>query len=88
MLQLDRKKPQAPKSQIEEPQVPYQNLSTPQALGELNVHLQSLSYIEGYSPSWVDLAVHAKVPQPVLSSYPHVSRWYGHISAIKGSIQV
>ena len=80
--------PPTPKTESPKAQSPFQNLSSPETLAKLNSHLQSNSYIDGYSPSHLDLTVHVSVPKPVLSSYPHVNRWYQHISAIGSSIQV
>ncbi|XP_057369293.1 probable serine--tRNA ligase, cytoplasmic isoform X1 [Daphnia carinata] len=86
-MKLERKKPPVPKSESLEARGAYQNLSSPQTLENLNSHLQSHSYIDGYTPCHLDVAIHASMPKPVLSSYPHINRWYHHISAIKGSIQ-
>ena len=66
----------------------FHNLSNPQNLEKFNSHLQLHSYVEGYSASYGDLVVHSTVPKAVLSSYPHIKRWYFHISAIADSIQV
>lgn len=88
LLQLELKMPPAPKTESQEAKSPFQNLSSPQTLEQLNCHLQSHSYIDGYSPSHLDLVVHLSVPKPVLSSFPHINRWYQHISAIGNSIQV
>lgn len=89
MLQLERKLPTAPKkAESQEAKCPFQNLSSPQTLEKLNCHLQSHSYVDSYTPSYMDLIVHISVPKPVLSSYPHINRWYHHISAIGSSIQV
>ncbi len=88
LLQLERKMPPTPKTESPEAQSPFQNLSSPQTLERLNSHLQLNSYIDGYSPSHLDLNVHVSVPKPVLSRYPHINRWYHHISAIGSSIQV
>lgn len=52
-------------------------------LSELNEILESFSYVGGYTPTQADLSVtnllaEADVP---LSKYPHISRWYSHISS-------
>ena len=94
--QLERKKPAAkqqssseakpaaavPQSKVSE----FQNLSSPKALEQLNSHLQCNSYIDGHTASEADVLVHKLVPKPVLSSFPHVKRWYMHIGAISDSI--
>ena len=87
-FQLERKNPPTPKTESPEAKSPFQNLSSPQNLENLNSHLQSHSYIDGYTPNHLDLLVHGSVPKPVLSSYPHINRWYHHIIAIQSSIQV
>ena len=88
VFQLERKNPPTPKTESPKAESPFQNLSTPQNLENLNSHLQSHSYIDGHTSSHLDLLVHGSVPKPVLSSYPHINRWYHHIIAIQGSIQV
>lgn len=52
-------------------------------LSELNEKLEHFSYIEGYSPTKADLSVmkHIVEANLSLSKYPHVSRWYYHMSS-------
>ena len=88
MMQLERKKPPTPKNESQVAKSLFHNLSSPKTLEELNSHLQTHSYVDGYFSSSLDLRVHVSVPKQVLNSYPHVCRWYHHISAIGDSIQV
>lgn len=60
------------------------DLSSSNGLKSLNDFLASASYIKGFSASKADLDVYVNVNANVdASAYPHVSRWYSHISALK-----
>ncbi|KIY44865.1 hypothetical protein FISHEDRAFT_19311, partial [Fistulina hepatica ATCC 64428] len=49
---------------------------------KLNAHLESRSYIEGYTPSQADVLVFKAITSaPDASTYPHVARWYSHIQS-------
>lgn len=52
-------------------------------ISELNETLQHFSYIEGYTPTKADLSVmkHIVESNLSLSKYPHVLRWYYHMSS-------
>jgi len=51
-------------------------------LKQLEEHLATRSYIQGYTPSQADVGVYnaLKTP-PSASEYPHVARWYTHIKS-------
>ncbi len=67
------------------PQAPpaWRDLGRPESLARLNAHLELNSYIEGFKFGSADSAVHRLVPQPVLPSFPHISRWYRHIAQVQ-----
>ncbi|CDO77480.1 hypothetical protein BN946_scf184902.g14 [Trametes cinnabarina] len=51
-------------------------------LANLDSHLASRSYVEGYTPSQADVVVYKAISSaPDASAYPHVSRWYNHIKS-------
>ncbi|KAG8215336.1 hypothetical protein J3R82DRAFT_8930, partial [Butyriboletus roseoflavus] len=50
-------------------------------LNALEQHLAARSYVEGYTPSQADVHVYKAVAVPIPSSYPHVARWYSHITS-------
>eukprot|EP00850_Spirogloea_muscicola_P019752 SM000198S05323 [mRNA] locus=s198:198061:200522:+ [translate_table: standard] len=62
----------------------FRNLSSPEGLKALDVHLFTRSYITGYQASRDDLAVYS-VLKGVPSEYVNAARWYKHISALLGS---
>jgi len=49
-------------------------------LKKLNQHLESRSYIDGYTPSQSDVVLFDAIPS-VDKKYPHVSRWLAHIKS-------
>ncbi|PCH43192.1 hypothetical protein WOLCODRAFT_25778 [Wolfiporia cocos MD-104 SS10] len=50
-------------------------------LAKLEAHLATRSYVEGYTPSQADVHVFKAISStPNVSAYPHVARWYTHIS--------
>ncbi|KAL0574036.1 Translation elongation factor 1 beta [Marasmius crinis-equi] len=49
-------------------------------LKKLEEHLQTRSYIEGYTPSQADVHVFKAIANPD-SSYPNVTRWHKHIAS-------
>ncbi|CAE6510776.1 unnamed protein product [Rhizoctonia solani] len=51
-------------------------------LKQLNEHLATRSYIEGYTPSQADVGVLKSVGSaPDKTTYPHAARWYAHIKS-------
>ncbi|KAF8549839.1 hypothetical protein OG21DRAFT_1514753 [Imleria badia] len=50
-------------------------------LSALEQHLATRSYVEGYTPSQADVHVYKAVTAPIPSTYPHVARWYSHITS-------
>ncbi|CAE7222082.1 unnamed protein product [Rhizoctonia solani] len=51
-------------------------------LKQLNEHLATRSYIEGYTPSQADVGVLNSVGSaPDKTTYPHAARWYAHIKS-------
>ena len=59
-------------------------------LSELNEILEQFSYIEGYTPTKADLHVvkHTVAADLSLSKYPHVLRWYCHMSSFSEAERV
>ncbi|KAB5595709.1 Elongation factor 1-beta [Ceratobasidium theobromae] len=50
-------------------------------LKQLNEHLETRSYVEGYTPSQADVGVYNSVGSaPDKTTYPHAARWYAHIT--------
>ncbi|KAG4302468.1 hypothetical protein PCANB_001285 [Pneumocystis canis] len=60
------------------------NLASKEGLLTLNTFLKDKSYISGYTPSQADVSVFSeiKIP-PSAKEFPHLSRWYTHISSYK-----
>lgn len=53
--------------------------------GDLENHLATRSYIEGYSSSSADFSIFASLPSvPPQASAPNAFRWYLHIAALSG----
>ncbi|KAG9310951.1 hypothetical protein JVU11DRAFT_8825, partial [Chiua virens] len=50
-------------------------------LSALERHFATRSYVEGYTPSQADVHVYKAITSPVPSTYPHVARWYSHITS-------
>ncbi|KAF8609877.1 hypothetical protein BDV93DRAFT_517104 [Ceratobasidium sp. AG-I] len=51
-------------------------------LKQLNEHLATRSYVEGYAPSQADVGVFTAVGSaPDKATYPHAARWYAHIKS-------
>lgn len=62
----------------------FKRLDTPTGLAVLNEYLLDHSYISGVQPSKADAVVYASLAQrggAALTSYPHLARWYRHISS-------
>jgi len=58
------------------------NLKTDAGLAQLNDFLASRSYVEGYQPTSADVDVHKAISKlPDAKKYPHVARYYNHISS-------
>lgn len=60
---------------------PKSHPSTEAGLKELNGHLATNSYIEGFSPSKADNSVFVHLNNDVSSAFPHVRRWANHIAS-------
>jgi len=58
--------------------VEFKDLTTDAGLTQLNTHLSTRSYVEGFKPSGADISAASKVG-PVDAKYVHVSRWLNHI---------
>ncbi|OCH92539.1 hypothetical protein OBBRIDRAFT_791141 [Obba rivulosa] len=51
-------------------------------LSQLEAHLASRSYVEGYTPSQADVHVFKAITSaPDAAAFPHVARWYKHIAS-------
>jgi len=51
-------------------------------LKQLEEHLSTRSYIDGYEPSQSDVGVYTSLGKaPDASEYPHTARWYQHITS-------
>ncbi|KAH0834089.1 hypothetical protein J3R83DRAFT_11374 [Lanmaoa asiatica] len=50
-------------------------------LSALEQHISTRSYVEGYTPSQADVHVYKAIAAPIPSTYPHVARWYSHITS-------
>lgn len=62
------------------------DLKTDGGVKALNDHLTHKSYVEGYQPSQADTAAfEALSSAPSAAKFPHVSRWYKHISSYSQS---
>jgi elongation factor 1-beta len=60
----------------------FKNLGTDAGLADLNKHLETRSFIDGYKASGADAALLSQVTASVDSKkYPHVSRWLSHITS-------
>jgi len=60
----------------------FEKLDTDSGLSELNTHLATRSYIDGYAPTQQDV-VFKQIDVRMLddNKYLHVARWYRHISS-------
>ncbi len=66
----------------------FKRLDTPTGLAVINEYLIDHSYISGVQPSKADAIVYATLGQrrdASLSSYPHLARWYRHISSFSAA---
>ncbi|KAI8618142.1 hypothetical protein BC830DRAFT_1176879 [Chytriomyces sp. MP71] len=63
----------------------FSHLDQDSGLVVLNSFLEEHSYIDGYTATQADVAVFEAVKAPVAAAkYPHVARWWNHISARGG----
>ncbi|KAI8838786.1 hypothetical protein CcCBS67573_g06424 [Chytriomyces confervae] len=63
----------------------FEKLDQDAGLVHLNNFLEEHSYIDGFSATQADVAVFEALKAPIAAAkYPHVSRWYNHISAHGG----
>ncbi|RSH77053.1 Translation elongation factor 1 beta [Apiotrichum porosum] len=51
---------------------------------ELEQHLSTRAYIDGYAPSSADVAVFEALKLSELEAFPHTARWYKHIASYAG----
>lgn len=66
--------------------VAFKSLATDAGLAQLNEHLLTRSYIEGYQASRDDLAVFSAIAKaPDAKKYPNAARWWNHIKALLGA---
>ena len=57
-------------------------------LKQLNEHLATRSYVEGYTPSQADVGVFKSVGSaPEQATYPHAARWYSHIKSYEAEFE-
>jgi len=60
----------------------FDKLNTPEGLEALNKYLVDYSYVDGYLLSGADFESHSAVGSaPDAKKFPHVARWYTHISS-------
>jgi len=60
--------------------VSFKDLSTDAGLAELNTHLASRSYVEGFKLSGADVSLLPSIKASVdAAKYPHVARWLNHV---------
>jgi elongation factor 1-beta len=60
----------------------FKDLTSDAGLSELNKHLSTRSYIDGFKPSHADNNVLAKIfAQVNANKYPHVDRWLRHVTS-------
>ncbi|ORY50878.1 hypothetical protein BCR33DRAFT_656498 [Rhizoclosmatium globosum] len=63
----------------------FEHLDNDSGLAVLNNFLEEHSYIDGYVATQADIAVFEAIKAPVAAGkFPHVARWYNHISARGG----
>jgi len=55
--------------------------SNKKELAEFNSHLESRSYVNGYTPTYEDLLAFKCFTAAPAKSYQHVARWYKHIAS-------
>jgi len=68
--------------------VSFKNLESDVGLKQLNTHLSTRSYIDGYTPSASDASILSQLKGAAdPKKYPHISRWQKHISFFDGSIR-
>merc|ERR1712238_606419 len=61
------------------------DVATEKGIGAFNGFMGSKSYVQGWEYSEADSEYFAKFESwPESVKYPHASRWYNHIAAIKG----
>jgi len=66
----------------------FSDLSSASGLAELNTHLSTRSYIDGFKPSAADASLLSSIAASVDGSqYPHVYRWLNHITSFPASIR-
>eukprot|EP01117_Protostelium_nocturnum_P019393 TRINITY_DN83_c0_g1_i1.p2 TRINITY_DN83_c0_g1~~TRINITY_DN83_c0_g1_i1.p2 ORF type:complete len:217 (+),score=87.21 TRINITY_DN83_c0_g1_i1:106-756(+) len=57
------------------------DLSKPEALNNLNKHLDDKSYVGGYTPSQQDVTTFAALTAEPAAKYTNVLRWWNHVSS-------
>lgn len=65
--------------------VVFPSLSTEEGLKQLDQYLLSRTYITGHQATQDDITVFGALSKDPGSSFPNVSRWYNHISALLAS---
>jgi len=62
------------------------DLKSDSGVAKLNAHLESKSYVEGYTPSQDDVKTLDQIKTaPCLDKFPHAARWYKHVSSYSAS---
>jgi len=68
--------------------VAFKDLRTDAGLKELNTHLATRSYIDGFQPSQSDVALLNQISASVdAQKYPHASRWLSHIQSFTPTVR-
>uniref|UniRef100_A0A1B6LI17 Translation elongation factor EF1B beta/delta subunit guanine nucleotide exchange domain-containing protein n=1 Tax=Graphocephala atropunctata TaxID=36148 RepID=A0A1B6LI17_9HEMI len=57
------------------------SVTSEKGVKDLDAYLSDRSYIEGYQPTQVDVAVFEAFPKPPTNATPHAQRWYNHIKS-------
>ncbi|XP_003738168.1 elongation factor 1-beta' [Galendromus occidentalis] len=64
------------------------DLKSDSGLKQLNAHLESRSYVQGYVPSKADADTLQQLKSaPEVSKFPHAARWFKHISSFAAGEQ-
>ncbi|KAK7871401.1 hypothetical protein R5R35_006104 [Gryllus longicercus] len=75
------------KGRGEGPLTKFGDLNTLEGMNALNTHLESASYILGYSPSQADSDLFELLKSKPPENFPHVLRWFTHIQSYGSDIK-
>jgi elongation factor 1-beta len=60
----------------------FKDVASDAGLAQLNTHLSTRSYIDGFKPSKSDVELLARIAAVVnYHKYPHVARWLAHVTS-------